>query len=160
MECSTSLLISYIMIRNRSGPRTEPWGTPDLTHSLGERIPFTFTCWVSLFSTSYVYNLNFIRDIKFHYVSNPLNDFEWIIFLSPTSFWINIFQDLCLNFNFMHFSPPSFILFDRNTPCSPTGQYLRSKSRNITAFKDLCLVWVYFAQTQSLYSPRRYARFK
>ena len=31
IECFTFSSISLIMIRNRTGPKTEPWGTPLIT---------------------------------------------------------------------------------------------------------------------------------
>ena len=31
------------LLRNINGPRTDPWGTPDLTSAGSERVPFTRT---------------------------------------------------------------------------------------------------------------------
>ena len=34
---------SFIYARNKQGPRTEPWGTPDMTGTVGDCLPSTTT---------------------------------------------------------------------------------------------------------------------
>ena len=45
---SKLLSMSLIMMMNRIGPRTVPWGTPDVTGDGLDRAPFPETCWVLL----------------------------------------------------------------------------------------------------------------
>ena len=37
------LFMSFMYSRQRTGPRTEPCGTPDVTHVLSDRVPLTET---------------------------------------------------------------------------------------------------------------------
>ena len=37
------LFISFMYSRKRTGPRTEPCVTPDVTHALSDRVPLTKT---------------------------------------------------------------------------------------------------------------------
>ena len=41
-------VISFILSRKRTGPRTEPRDTPDMTFAGDEWEPFIETCWVRL----------------------------------------------------------------------------------------------------------------
>ena len=36
---------SFIYERNRQGPNTDPWGTPDITGTSGDCLPSTTTDW-------------------------------------------------------------------------------------------------------------------
>ena len=38
---------SFIYERNRQGPNTDPWGTPDITGTSGDCLPSTTTDWLS-----------------------------------------------------------------------------------------------------------------
>ena len=37
------VFMSFMYSRKRTGPRTEPCGTPDVTHALSDRVPLTET---------------------------------------------------------------------------------------------------------------------
>ena len=50
-------MMSLIQIKNRTGPRTDPWGTPDVTSQVDDLEPSTITCCVS---SSGAYRLKFI----------------------------------------------------------------------------------------------------
>ena len=45
-KCLTFPSISFIRVRNRKGPRTDPWGTPFITSDSSDLVPFTTTCGV------------------------------------------------------------------------------------------------------------------
>ena len=48
-------LMSFMQRRNNAGPRTEPWGTPDLTVPHVECNPFTETVWTLLRRKSFIH---------------------------------------------------------------------------------------------------------
>ena len=43
---TTSASMSLIKTRKSSGPRTEPWGTPEMTGAESDKKPLTITNWV------------------------------------------------------------------------------------------------------------------
>ena len=43
-------------MRKRIGPRTDPWGTPEVTGAGADDLPSTTTCWVLLFRKTWIHD--------------------------------------------------------------------------------------------------------
>ena len=46
---------SLIWVKKSRGPRTVPWGTPELTRADSEELPLTTTFWVVLVRQQYLF---------------------------------------------------------------------------------------------------------
>ena len=77
----TSVTMSLINNKNRMGPRTEPWGTPEVTGMLSQEEPSTTTCWEHTlrkssmqfrFLTRILYLLRLVRSLPCETLSKAL----------------------------------------------------------------------------------------